>query len=136
MIYEGLAGLLRSDTQITALVGTRVWFMAAPADQPYPDIIQYPSSGNMMEADLEGMEPPWSRRISFECRARTFGELQGQTGSPGLGDHVIRVLNNYGGIVAGEQIQMCQLASDVPDLDETSAIRRRIIDFRVIHSPV
>lgn len=133
MIFEDLANRLKADGQIAALVGDRVWFVAAPAGQPYPDIIQYPSSGELMEENLEATELPWRRRISFECRGQAYG---GDGGVHVLGDHVIRVLNNLSGVVGNEQIQMCRLVSDVPDYDETSAIRRRIIDFRVIHSPV
>jgi hypothetical protein len=132
MIFEELANRLKADTQIAALVGARIWFVAAPAGQPYPDIIQYPSSGEMMEENLEGVELPWRRRVSFECRGQVYG---GTGGVHELGEHVIRVLNNLSGVVGNEQIQMCRLVSDVPDYDETSAIRRRIIDFRVVHAP-
>lgn len=132
MIYESLASLLRADSQLAALVGTRVYFTAAVPGQPYPDIVQYPASGFMMGDDLKGTEPPWNRRITFECRAETYG---GTSGAHAVGEHVIRVLNNYTGAVSGEQIDDCRLVSDVSEYDETAAIRRRIVDFRVIHSP-
>lgn len=132
MIYEGLAALLRADTQLAALIGTRVYFVAAQPGQPYPDIVQYPASGFMQGEDLDGTDPPWNRRISFECRAETYG---GASGAHAVGEHVIRVLNKYTGVTGGEQIDDSRLVSDVSDFDETAAIRRRIIDFRVIHSP-
>jgi hypothetical protein len=132
MIYDGLAGLLRGDSQLAALIGTRVWFASAVAGQAYPDVIQYPTNGLMQGDHLQGTEPPWNRRISFECRAQNYG---GADGAHTVGDHVIRILNNYTGVVAGEQISDCRLESDVSDYDETAAIRRRIIDFRVVHSP-
>jgi hypothetical protein len=129
MIFESMKAILVADASLVAVVpATRVYFLVAPGGGAYPDIIQYPASG-ALDVDLEGTTLPWTRRISLECRAETYGLAHM------IGDQVLRVLNNYVGTVAGEDIQGCHLVSDVPDVDENSAIKRRIVDFRVTHSP-
>jgi hypothetical protein len=69
MIFNELAGLLKADGTLAGIVGARVWFVDAPPNQPYPDIVQYPSSGMPAVETLEGADPPYVRRISFECRS-------------------------------------------------------------------
>jgi hypothetical protein len=134
MIFKDLQGLLIADSALNAVLQGRVYFLSAPAQQAYPDIIQYPAAG-FMDTDLEGRSPPWTRRISFECRGTRYGDESLSGTAHWVGDQVIRVLNNYIGNPGTEQIQGCHLVSDMPDVDEQSAIKRRIIDFRVTHSP-
>lgn len=135
-IYSALRGVLLADPMLAGLVGgSRIYFLQAPAPTStafQADIIQYPSSGDM-DRTLEGSAPPWTRRISFECRHSVYGDEN--SGAHQIGDHVLRILNNYVGTSGGEKIESCYVVSDVPDVDENSAIKRRIIDFRVMHRP-
>lgn len=134
MIFQDLRTLLVADPTLSAVMNGRIYFLSAPASEAYPDIIQYPSSG-FLDMELEGATLPWVRRISFECRATRYGDKSLSGTAHWVGEHVIRVLNNYTGNPGTEQIQGCHLISDMPDVDEQSAIKRRIIDFRVTHSP-
>ncbi|ACB80835.1 hypothetical protein Mpop_2680 [Methylorubrum populi BJ001] len=128
MIYAGIAALLRADQQLSAVVGDRVYFLDAEQLGDYPDIIQYPSSGAPAET-IEGAAPPWTRRISIECRGTTYAEAHR------VGEHVLRILNNRVGLADDENIQACRVVSDVPLADDTSSIKRRVLDFRITHSP-
>jgi hypothetical protein len=58
MIFNELAGLLKADGTLAGIVGARVWFVDAPPNQPYPDIVQYPSSGMPAVETLDGAD--WS----------------------------------------------------------------------------
>lgn len=129
MIFESIAILLQADADLRALVHGRIYFLDAEQAQPYPDIIQYPSAGAPVSETLDGAAPPWTRRISIECRAQSYAEAHA------VGDHVLRVLNNRVGAVGAENIQACRVVSDVPLADDTSSIKRRVLDFRVTHSP-
>ena len=132
MIFETFADLLRGDAQLAALIADRVYFGDAPAGKPYPDVIQYVAGGGQGTETLEAMDAPWTTRVSFECRAPKYG---GPKGAHAVGDHVQRILNNLSGPYGAENIQLCRQVSDVPLTDDTTALQRRIIDFRVIYSP-
>jgi hypothetical protein len=129
MIFVALRAVLAANSGLTAIVPeSRIYVLQAPAGSTYPDIIQYPASGTMEEG-LDGTTPPWRRRISFEVRAQTYQRAHD------VGDVLIAALNNYVGTMAGENLHGCHLVDDRADVDEASAIKRRIIDFRVTHSP-
>lgn len=128
MIFEAVAFLLKGDQQLKALIGDRVWFADAPASTTYPDIIQYPSSGVPTET-LDAAGAPFTRRLSIECRGKTY------LSAHQAGEHVLRILNNRVGVVGDENIQAMRLVSDLADADDTSSLKRRILDFRVTHSP-
>lgn len=128
MIFLSIKRILAADTGLRALIGERIWFNDAPPTTTYPDVIQYPSSGIPTET-LDSAGPPYTRRLSIECRGQTYESAHA------VGEEVLRVLNNRVGVYGDENIQACRVVSDMPDADDTSSIKRRILDFRVTHSP-
>lgn len=121
-----IRSLLLAAPGVTSVVAQRVWLLTAAEGQPYPDIVVYEVSGAPWEG-LAGAMGTSGRRITVECRSTVYKQADD------LGEIALAVIGNFYGVVGDQHIEQCVLVSDVPDRDETSAVYRRIMDFRVTH---
>lgn len=124
-VHEAIRALLLSDTNVTALVGTRIYPVHMPLNAVVPNITIHEISGP--EDYVTGHGYP---RYQISCWSETFTE------ATTIKNAVKAGLNRFKGVVYGLNIQNISLL-DCEDLYEPESKLYHIpIDFQIVYVPI
>ena len=118
--YEALRAFLLGRPEITAIVGSRIFYAQIPQGSSVPLLLITHVSGRRSH-DL-GMAGVDVQRLSIECRSTTVADA---SGANVLGGMVIDALD----AARLPSVQLVSLAGDVTLYEDSSKSIRRIIDF-------
>jgi hypothetical protein len=128
-LKKGIKDLLRADTTIAGMVGTRVRIGRKPKDTDHPDILVTVVASDYIKT-LNGVNATEMRRLQIDC----WGNDTKQADE--LATAVHKLLNGYKGVLSeGTAVQSCLPNSDVDLDDEDGKVSGVAVDFNVWFTP-
>lgn len=120
MIEAALVSILKADSAVTALVGTRIYPVQLPLNCTFPAISYF------------NVSDPFQRitgypRIQISCWAKDYAQVLN------LKSAVETTLNGYSGIVNGVNIEMIAPLSAEDYYDSDTGIYHIPYDFKIIY---
>ena len=97
MIEKALYNYLKSQKEITDIVGSKIYTAQLPAKITYPCLLMFTVSSN----ELAWNAPVPLERVQFSCYAKG---KQGYIKAKELSNAVISVLNQYSGVMGEKEI--------------------------------
>lgn len=121
-IHVALRNLLLADTNVTDIVGTRIYPMKMPLDSPLPTLTIHRISN-----PIDHLTDTASPRFQISVWSEDYAQAQQ------LRDAVIDYLNRYKGVQDGINIKQIIYLEAVDIFEEQTSIYHIPIDFKIIH---
>lgn len=126
---EALRTFLLADTDLAALVGTRVHWVRSPQGTASPRIVLYRISG-LRDMHMNGPSGLIASRVQIDCIGSSYG------GAKAVARAVEARLSGYSGSASGVVFQGCFLIGerdDFEDADTPDKLFRTSLDFNIWH---